>query len=83
MLSLTLTLGAKNREKGNNLRKKVENRKKIRKELSPLLAILTVMLKNVHSCCYRKEVMPITLLFIQEGLKVLVKLLVHLFSLLI
>ena len=41
MSSLTLTLGAKNREKENKLRKKIENRKKIRKELSPLLAILT------------------------------------------
>jgi len=40
MLSLTLTLGAKNREQENNLRKKIENRKKMRKELSLLLAIL-------------------------------------------
>jgi len=43
MSLLTLTLGAKNREKKNNLRKKIENRKKIRKELSLLLAILTVL----------------------------------------
>ena len=41
MSSLTLTLGAKDREKKNNLRKRIENRKKIRKELSPLLTILT------------------------------------------
>ena len=40
MLSLTLTLGFKNREEKNNLRKEIENRKKIRKELSPLLATL-------------------------------------------
>ena len=40
MLSLTLTLGAKNREKENKLRKKIENRKKMGKELSPLLATL-------------------------------------------
>ena len=44
MSSLTLTLGAKNREKENKLRKKIENRKKIRKELSPFLAILTLSL---------------------------------------
>jgi len=41
MLSLTLTLGAKNREEENNLRKRIENRKKVRKELSLLLATLT------------------------------------------
>ena len=41
MSSVTLTLGAKNREKENKLRKKIENRKKMRKELSSLLAILT------------------------------------------
>ena len=43
MSLLTLTLGAKNREKKNKLRKKIENRKKMRKELSPLLAILTIV----------------------------------------
>jgi len=42
MLSLTLTLDTKNREKENNLRKRIENRKKMRKEPSPLLAILTL-----------------------------------------
>ena len=41
MSSLTLTLGAKNRENKNNLGKRIENRKKMRKELSPLLVILT------------------------------------------
>jgi len=41
MLSLTLTLGAKNRGKENNLKERIENRKKMRKELSPLLIILT------------------------------------------
>jgi len=40
MSSLTLTLGAKNREKENNLKKKIENRKKMRKELSPFLTTL-------------------------------------------
>jgi len=43
MSSLTLTLGFKNREEKNNLRKRIENRKKIRKELSPLLATLTFL----------------------------------------
>jgi len=42
MLSLTLTLGVKNRGKENNLKERIENRKKVRKELSPLLAILTL-----------------------------------------
>jgi len=41
MLSLTLTLGAKNRGKENNLKERIENRKKMRKELSPLFATLT------------------------------------------
>ena len=52
MSLLTLTLGAKNREQENNLRKRIENRnrKKIRKELSPLLAILT--LKAMHITYY-------------------------------
>ena len=40
MLLLTLTLGAKNRKKENKLRKKIENRKKMGKELSLLLATL-------------------------------------------
>ena len=41
MLSLTLTLGAKNRGKENNLKERIENRKKMRKELSPLFTTLT------------------------------------------
>jgi len=41
MSSLTLTLGAKNRGKENNLKERIENRKKMRKELSPLFATLT------------------------------------------
>jgi len=44
MSSLTLTLGFKNREEKNNLRKRIENRKKIRKEPSLLLAALTLNL---------------------------------------
>jgi len=40
MLSLTLTLGAKNRGKENNLKERIENRKKMRKELSLLFATL-------------------------------------------
>ena len=47
MLSLTLTLGAKNREKENKLRKKIENRKKMKKEPSSLLAILTDRVQRV------------------------------------
>ena len=43
MSSLTLTLGSKNREKKNNLKKRIENKKKMRKELSPLLATLTLV----------------------------------------
>ena len=43
MLLLTLTLGAKNKEEENNLRKRIENRKKVRKELSPLLVTLTYL----------------------------------------
>jgi len=40
-----------NREEKNNLRKRIENRKKRRKELSPLLAILTMLtLRITHSC---------------------------------
>ena len=42
MSSLTLTLGAKNREKEDNLKKIIENRKKMRKEPSSLLTVLTV-----------------------------------------
>jgi len=42
MSSLTLTLGAKNRGKKNNLKERIENRKKMRKELNPLLATLTI-----------------------------------------
>jgi len=38
----TLTLGAKNRRKENNLKERLENRKKMRKELSSLLATLTL-----------------------------------------
>jgi len=45
MSLLTLTLGAKNR-KGKINQKKIENRKKIGKGLSPLLAILTQMAKQ-------------------------------------
>jgi len=41
MSLLTLTLGAKNRGKENNLKERIENRKKVRKELSPLLTTLT------------------------------------------
>ena len=41
MSSLTLTLGAKNRGKENNLKERIENRKKMRKELSSLFATLT------------------------------------------
>ena len=40
MSSITLTLGAKNRERENNLEERIENRKKMRKELSPLLTTL-------------------------------------------
>jgi len=40
MSSLTLTLCAKNREKDDNLKERIENRKKMRKELSPLLTTL-------------------------------------------
>jgi len=40
MSSLILTLGAKNRGKENNLKERIENRKKMRKELSPLLVTL-------------------------------------------
>jgi len=36
MSSLTLTLGTKNRGKKNNLKERIENRKKMRKKLSPL-----------------------------------------------
>jgi len=41
MSSPTLTLGAKNRGKENNLKERLENRKKMRKELSSLLVTLT------------------------------------------
>jgi len=43
MSLLTLTLGFKNRKEENNLKKRIENRKKIRKKLSPLLITLTVL----------------------------------------
>jgi len=42
MLSLTLTLGAKNRRRENNLKERIENRKKMRKELSLLFTTLTL-----------------------------------------
>ena len=49
MSSLTLTLGAKNREKENNLKTRIENKKKMRKELSPLLATLTETLYRIYT----------------------------------
>jgi len=39
MLLLTLTLGAKNRKKKVENKIKIENRKKMRKELSPLVTL--------------------------------------------
>jgi len=49
MSSLTLTLGFKNREEENNLRKGIERRKKTRKEPSPLLATLISMIYLSYS----------------------------------
>jgi len=45
-LRLILTLGAKNRENENNWKERIENRKTVRKELSPLLTTLTVKLSK-------------------------------------
>ena len=54
MLSLTLILGAKNREKENNLKKRIENRKKMRKDLSSLLATLTLSYQVVRKSIQRR-----------------------------
>ena len=51
MSSLTLTLGTKNRENKNKLGKKIENRKKIRKELSLLFAILAIITDDTVNMC--------------------------------
>ena len=54
MLSLTLILGAKNREKENNLKKRIENRRKMRKDLSSLLATLTLSYQVVRKSIQRR-----------------------------
>ena len=54
MLSLTLILGAKNREKENNLKKRIENRKKMRKDLSSLLVTLTLSYQVVRKSIQRR-----------------------------